>query len=388
MKILLKAYKTELKPTKKQATKIRKTIGTCRFLYNFYLAENKKAYEEGRPFLTGFEFTKWMNNEFLPENPSYVWIKETSSKASKKAVMNAENAYRNFFKGQGGFPRFKKKWKSNVKAYFPKNNKTDLTVERHRIKIPTLGFVRLKEKGYIPCDAKARNAVVSMRAGRYYVSVLMDIPEPEKEPLNGFGIGIDLGIKSLATCSNSMVFENVNKTERVRKIEKRLRREQRRLSRKLESKKKNKKKGGAAQSNIRKQVLKVQNLHMRLEHIRTDHMNQCIAKIVKTKPSYVVLEDLNVSGMRKNRHLAKAVSVQKLYEFRTKMINVCHRLGIEVRLADRYYPSSKACHACGYIHKGLKLKDRVFLCPSCGYKEDRDFHASLNLRDTGCYVLV
>lgn len=387
---MLRAYKTELHPTDRQACLIRKTIGTCRFVYNLYLQTNKDAYADGRPFITGFDFAKWLNNTFIPEHPSYAWIKDASSKAVKRSIVNGEAAYKKFFKGEAGFPNFKKKSKSDVKAYYPKNNQGDLIVRRNCIKIPKLGFVRLKEKGYIPVGANVRSASVSTYAGRYYVSVLVDEPEKPKECLNSFGIGIDLGIKDLAVCSDGQVFPNINKTARIKALEKRLKREQRRLSRKYEMAKQNKKekKGEAARYNIQKQRLKIQKLYARLLHIRTDHINQCIAKIVKTKPSYIVLEDLNIKGMLKNKHLSKALSDQKLYEFRTKLARIYNRLGIEVRIANRWYPSSKTCHACKHVHKGLKLKDRVFICPECGYQEDRDYNASLNLRDLDFYSLV
>ena len=274
--------------------------------------------------------------------------------------------------------------------YFVKTDaKTILPCERHRIKIPTLGWVKLKEKGYIPTTRQGyviKSGAVSYKAGRYYVSVLVDIPDKEKPDLNDFGIGIDLGIKDFAVISNGVVKKNINKTAKLKKLGKQLKREQRCLSRKHEDLKKrnNKMKGEATRQNIQKQVLKVQKLHHRMDNIRTDYINKTVAEIVRTKPSYITIEDLNVKGMMKNRHLSKAIASQKFYEFRTKLEAKCKETGIELRVVDRWYPSSKLCHACGCIKKELKLSDREYIC-ECGYHADRDYNASLNLRDAKTY---
>ena len=392
MKKLLKSFKTEINPTPEQVQKINKTIGTCRFVYNFYLVHNKELYNNGEKFMTAKSFSVWINNEFLHNNPEYQWIKEVSSKSVKKSMENAYTAFNRFFKKQGGFPRFKKKNKSDVKMYFVKNNPKDCFCERHRITIPTLGWVRLKEKGYIPTTKQGyviKSGTVSCKAGRYYVSVLINIPDTEKSELNDLGLGIDLGVKDFAVISNGIVKKNINKSTNLKKLEKQLKREQRCLSRKYEDlKKRNKKvKGEATRQNIQKQVLKVQKLHHRIDCIRADYINKCVNEIVKTKPSYITIEDLNVRGMMKNKHLSKAVASQKFYEFRTKLEAKCKELGIELRIVDRWYPSSKLCHECGCIKKDLKLSDREYVC-ECGYHADRDYNASLNLRDAGTYKIA
>ena len=383
---MLKSFKTELNPTPEQKIKINKTIGTCRYIYNFYLAHNKSLYDNGQKFMTGKSFSVWLNNEYLPSHPELHWIKEVSSKSVKKSMEDACTAFAKFFKHQSGFPRFKKKGCSNVKMYFVKNNPGDCFCERHRINIPTLGWVRLKEKGYLPTTKdgwKIRSGTVSIKAGRYYVSVLVELPDTPVVNNNKEGIGIDLGLKEFAVVSNAKVYKNINKTIRVKKLEKQLRREQRCLSRKYE----NLKKGESTQKNIQKQKLKVQKLHHRIDRIRTDYINKTIAEIVKTKPSYITIEDLNVSGMMKNRHLSKAVVSQKFYEFRTKLKVKCSENGIELRVVDRWYPSSRLCHCCGSVKKDLKLSDRIYRC-SCGYSGDRDYNASLNLRDAKTYEVA
>ena len=384
---MLKSFKTEINPTPEQKVKINKTIGTCRYVYNFYLSHNKALYDKGEKFMTGKSFSVWLNNEYIPNNADKAWMKEVYSKAVKKSIENGCIAFTRFFRHQSNFPKFKKKGKSDVKMYFVKNNPKDCACERHRLNIPTLGWIRLKEKGYIPTTKdgwKIKSGTVSIKAGRYYVSVLVEIPDTKAANNSGEGIGIDLGLKDLAIVSNGKIYKNINKSARLRKLEKQLQREQRYLSRKYE----NLKKGGSTQkTNIQKQRLKVQKLHHKIDNIRTDYINKTIAEIVKTKPSYVTIEDLNVSGMMKNRHLSKAVASQKFYEFRTKLKAKCGDNGIELRVVDRWYPSSKMCHCCGCIKKDLKLSDRIYRCV-CGYVEDRDFNASLNLRDAVTYEIA
>lgn len=384
---MLKSFKTEINPTQEQKSRINRTIGTCRYVYNFYLAYNKELHDNGKKFMTGKSFSVWLNNEYILNNPDKAWIKDVYSKAVKKSIEDGCSAFTRFFKHQSAFPHFKKKGKSDVKMYFVKNNPKDCACERHRIKIPTLGWVRLKEKGYIPTTKdgwKIKSGTVSIKADRYYVSVLVEIPDTQAVNNSNGGIGIDLGIKELAILSNGKTYKNINKSARLKKLEKQLRREQRCLSRKYE----NRKKGEVTQrANIQKQKLKVQKLHHKIDNIRTDYINKIIAEIVKTKPSYITIEDLNVSGMMKNRHLSKAVASQKFYEFRTKLKAKCDDNGIELRVVDRFYPSSKLCHCCGQIKKDLKLSDRVYRC-SCGYVEDRDFNAALNLRDAVTYEIA
>lgn len=382
-----KSFKTEINPTKEQIAKINKTIGACRFIYNFYLSYNRILYEEKKDFMNGNVFSVWLNNEYIPNNPDKLWIKGVYSKSIKKSIENGYMAFIRFFKYKSNFPKFKKKDKSDVKMYFYKNNKADCLSERHRIKIPTLGWVRLKEKGYIPTTEDGftvRSGTVSKKAGRYYVSVLIDIPDKINIKNNDFGIGIDLGLKEFAICSDRIIYQNINKTNNIKKIEKKLKREQRKLSRKIISRKKEE----FTQKNFAKQKLKVQKLYQRLANIRTDYINKTINSIVKTKPSFIVIEDLNVRGMMKNKHLSKAVAQQKFFEFRTKLINKCKENNIELRIVDRWYPSSKLCHNCGHIKKDLKLKDRIYVCSECGYVEDRDINASLNLRDAKTYTII
>ena len=387
MRKLLKSFKTEINPTEEQKVRINKTIGTCRFIYNFYLAHNKELHKNGERFMSSSKFRVWLNNEYLPNHPEYSWIKEAYSKAVTQAVNNGQTAFTRFFNHESNFPNFKKKGRSDVKMYFVKNNPKDCCCERHRIKIPSLGWVRIKEKGYIPTTKDGyviKSGHVSIKADRYYVSVLVEIPNNKMANNSNEGIGIDLGLKDLAIISNGKTYKNINRSAKLKKLEKQLIRGQRSLSRKYE----NSKKGESTQrANIQKQKIKVQKLYQKIDNIRTDYINKTIAEIVKTKPSFITIEDLNVKGMMKNRHLSKAVASQKFYEFRIKLQAKCNENGIELRVVDRWYPSSKTCHCCKNIKKDLRLSDRIFKC-DCGYIEDRDFNAALNLRDAMTYEVA
>ena len=384
---MLKSFKTEINPTEEQKARIRRTIGICRYVYNFYLGHNKALHDNGEKFMTGKSFSLWLNNEYIPNNPDKTWIREVYSKAVKKSIEDGCTAFTRFFKHQSDFPKFKKKGKSDVKMYFVRNNPKDCQCERHRLKIPTLGWVRIKEKGYIPTTKDGymiRSGTVSVKAGRFYVSVLVEIPDVNIGNNSNEGIGIDLGLKDLAIVSNGKTYRNINKSAGLKKLEKQLIREQRSLSRKYESLKKGE---STQRANIQKQKLKVQKLHHKMDNIRTDYINKTIAEIVKTKPSYITIEDLNVKGMMKNRCLSKAVASQKFYEFRTRLKAKCDENGIELRVADRFYPSSKTCHHCGSVRKNLKLSDRIYRC-ECGYVADRDLNAALNLKDTKTYRIA
>ena len=280
---MLKGFKTELRVTEKHINKIYQSIGICRFLYNSYLTKNQELYElykEGKidkkqAFMSANDFDKYINNKVKIQE-EFKWINECGSKARKKAIVNAETAYKRFFKGQGKFPRFKKKKNQDVKMYFPKNNETDWAVDRHRIKIPTLGFVELKETGYIPTNGKVMSGTVSMKAGRYYVSVLCDIVDrTDYSDIKNEGIGIDLGIKDLATVSNiDKPFKNINKTEVVRKLKKKLRRLQRQVSKKYEMNKDGKK--FIKTKNIIKLEAQIRTIYQKLSNIRLNYAHQIL----------------------------------------------------------------------------------------------------------------
>lgn len=379
---MLRSYKTEINPSKEQKEKINRTIGTCRFVYNFFIQYNKEQYALGNKFVTGFDFSKYLNNEFIPNNPEFKWIKEVSSKAIKQSIMNAEQSFKNFFKLNKGFPKFKKKHGSNVKIYLPKNNDTDLLIERHKVKIPTLGWVNLKEKGYIPIDKLVKSCNIEKKANRYFISVLIETGVGISSLCNfNQGIGIDLGLKTFVTVSNGETFPNINKTKKVRRLEKRIKSSQRKLSRKF----KFKKGGNATSANIDKARLRLQIAHHKLTNKRHDYLNKVVSSLVITKPAFITIEDLNVSGMMKNRHLSKAIAAMNFNRFRNLLIQKSKNDFFELRVADRFFPSSKKCCKCGNIKKTLALNERIYICEVCGNIIDRDLNAAKNLEKLEVY---
>ena len=385
---MYKALKIELKLTKEQKIQVNKTIGTERFIYNEYVKYNQEQYELGNKFVSAFDFSKYINNVYLPNNPDKKWIKDVSSKSVSKAMVYGEKAFKNFFKGLSGFPVFKKKGKNELGAYFVKDNKKDFEFYRHKIKIPTLKFVRVKEYGYIPKNANIKSGTISKKADRYFLSLVMEVEDTIKETNTSTkGIGIDLGIKDTAICSDGRVFRNINKTKKVKKIKKKLKREQRKMSRSVEYSKANKIKLKECK-NFNKKKLKVQRLFYRLNCIRDDYNNKMVDEITRTKLKYITIEDLKVSNMIKNRHLSKAIQEQNFFSIRNKLINKCKERNIELRLVDTFYPSSKTCSCCGSIKKDLKLNNRIYKCSNCGLEIDRDYNASINLEKAQVYKII
>ena len=385
---MYKAIKIELKLTNEQKIKICKTIGTERFIYNEYIKYNQEQYELGNKFVSAFEFSKYINNVYLPSNPDKKWIKDVSSKSISQAMIYGEKAFKNFFKGLSGFPVFKKKGKNELGAYFVKDNKKDFEFYRHKIKIPTLKFVRVKEYGYIPKNANIKSGTISKIADRYFLSLIIEVDDIVKTENKSIkGLGIDLGIKDTAICSDGRVFKNINKTKKVKKLKKKLKREQRKMSRSVEYSKTKKIKLKDLK-NFNKKKLKVQRLFYKLNCIREDYNDKIVDEITRTKLKYITIEDLKVSNMMKNKHLSKAIQEQNFFSIRTKLINKCKERNIELRLVDTFYPSSKTCSSCGSIKKDLKLNNRIYKCSNCGLEIDRDYNASINLEKAQVYKII
>ena len=316
---MYKAIKIELKLTVAQKIKVCQTIGTERFIYNEYIKYNQEQYELGNKFVSANDFSKYINNVYLPNNPDKKWIKDVSSKSVKQAMIYGEKAFKKFFKGLSAFPVFKKKGKNELGAYFVKNNKTDFEFYRHKIKIPTLKFVRVKEYGYIPKNAIIKSGTITKIADRYFLSLIMEVEDTVKATnASSEGLGVDLGIKDTAICSNGKVFKNINKTKKVKKLKKKLKREQRKMSRSIEYSKSKKIKLRELK-NFNKKKLKVQKLFYRLNCIRDDYNNKIVDEITRAKLKYITIEDLKVSNMIKNKHLSKAIQEQNFYAIRTKL---------------------------------------------------------------------
>ena len=385
---MYKALKIELKLTNEQKIQVNKTIGVERFIYNEYIKYNQEQYKLGNKFISANDFSKYLNNIYLPNNPNKKWIKDVSSKSVKQAMIYGEQAFKRFFKGLTAFPVFKKKGKNELGAYFVKNNKTDFEFYRHKIKIPTLKFVRVKEYGYIPKNTNIKSGTITKIANKYFLSLIIEVKDIVKtENTSTKGLGIDLGVKDTAVCSNGKVFQNINKTKKVKKLKKKLKREQRKMSRSIEYSKSKKIKLRELK-NFNKKKLKVQKLFYRLNCIRDDYNNKMVNEITRAKLKYITIEDLKVSNMIKNKHLSKAIQEQNFYSIRTKLINKCKERNIELRLVDTFYPSSKTCSCCGSVKKDLKLNDRIYKCCNCGLKIDRDYNASINLKKAKIYKVI
>ena len=355
---------------------------------NEYIKYNQEQYKLGNKFVSANDFSKYINNVYLPNNPDKKWIKDISSKSVKQAMIYGEQAFKRFFKGLTAFPVFKKKGRNELGAYFVKNNKKDFEFYRHKIKIPTLKFVKVKEYGYIPKNANIKSCTITKIADRYFLSLIIEVDDIVKtKNKNIKGLGIDLGIKDTAICSDGRVFKNINKTIKIKKLKKKLKREQRKMSRSIEYSKSKKIKLKECK-NFNKKKLKVQKIFYRLNCIRDDYNNKMVNEITRAKLKYITIEDLKVSNMIKNKHLSKAIQEQNFYSIRTKLINKCKERNIELRIVDTFYPSSKTCSCCGSVKKDLKLNDRIYKCCNCGLEIDRDYNASINLEKAKIYKVI
>ena len=390
----MRAYKTEIHPTQAQIEVIHKTFGCTRYIYNQYVYENLKNLASGKDFISAFSYSKRVNND--PDTPS--WLKEVSSKAVKQALIYADRAFRNYFSKRNGKPTFKKKGKAE--SFYLIGT---IKVERHRIFVPKLKWIRLKEFGYIPKNISS--VTISMKNGRYYISCLSKEEKDERIALSNESMGIDFGLKDQFITEDRTI-PSINRSLRIKKLEQRLRREQRCLSRKMEANMvekvyyQNGVKKGQLKSykwlkplseckNFQKQKLKVARIHERLTRIRTDYNRKALRSLVlERKPSSITIENLAVRNLMKNRHLSKAISKAQWYQSRLYLENLCNRLGIELRLVDRFYPSSKLCSACGFKYKDLKLNERFWTCSNCGSEHDRDRNAAINLGRYQTYTVL
>ena len=388
---MLTTYKIELKLTDNQKWLIDKHIGGSRWAYNLFLDINKQRYEDGYWYMGAYEFSKWFNNDYLPANSDDLWVKELSSKSIKQAFIDADVAMKRFFKIKHGYPKFRSYKRNQGSYYFVKNSsKRVIKFQRHRIKLPKIGWVRFKEYGYIPKKSIIKQGRVKHKAGRYYLTCLVEQPNPLKPKLSGEPIGIDFGIKEFAIFSDKTIYLNKNKSNKVKRIRKRLRRTQRKESRQYLAFKVRKREEGKSVTdlNLAKTQLRMQRFYQRLHNIQNDYQNKIVSTVVRAKPQWVSIEDLNVKCMMKNRHLARAVAQEGFYNFRTKLVAKCQQLGIPVHLVNRFEPTSKLCHNCGYKKVDLSLADRTYKCPKCHYIEDRDINAALNIRDTENFALA
>ena len=378
-------------PNNKQKTKLFQYANTARFAYNWALGKEQKNYKNGGKFISDGDLRKEFTQ--LKKTNDYFWLNNVSNNVTKQAIKDACEAYRNFFKGYTKFPRFKSK-KHSVPKFYQDNLKIKFTDTHIKVEgfanskkknKQKFNWIRLAEYGRIPIDCKYCNPRIKYDGLNWWITVGVEC-KPTNNILKTNGIGIDLGIKDLAICSDGNKYKNINKTEKIKKLEKRKRRLQRSISKKYELNKK----GGryCKTSNIIKSEKELLKLNRRLTNIRHNYIHQTTSEIIQRKPSYITIEDLNVKGMMKNKHISKSVQQQCLYEVARQLKYKCSWNGIELRQVSRWYPSSKKCHECGYINKELKWYHRTYKCPICGYVEDRDYNASLNLRDMNEYKII
>ena len=379
-----------LLPNNKQKTKLFQYANTARFAYNWALGREQENHKNGGKFISDGDLRKEFTR--LKKNKEYVWLNNVSNNVTKQAIKDACEAYRDFFKGYTKFPRFKSKkhsapkfYQDNVKIRFTNTHvKVEGFATSKKKNKQKINWIRLAEHGRIPVEnVKYKNPRIKYDGLNWYITVGIEYEDSTTLPSEE-GIGIDLGIKDLAICSDEHRYQNINKTQRVKKLEKRKRRLQRSISRKYE---KNKKGGSYCKtSNIIKSEKYLLKLNHRLANIRQNYLHQTTTEIVKTKPSYIVLEDLNVKGMMKNKHLSKAIQQQGFGEFRRQIEYKSAWNNVPVIIADRFFPSSKLCSCCGAVKKDLKLSGRVYRC-ECGNVIDRDYQAALNLKRYGEMIL-
>lgn len=373
-------------PNNRQRTKLFQCSGVARFTYNWALDYEQKNYDAGNRFVYDGELRKIFT--VMKKDEKYRWLNDYSNNITKQAIKDAVHAYQKFFRGLSGFPKFKSKRKSKPSFYVAtdriKFTDTHVILEKlttsRKANKQKFNAVRLAEHGRIPTGTKYFNPRVTFDGLRWWISVGIEYPDSAESPTNP-GIGIDLGIKSLAVCSDGNTYKNVNKTQTVRKLNKKKRRLQRRISKKYL----NNKKGVSycKTNNIIKSEKELLKVSRRLTNIRRNYLHSVTTEIVDRKPKFIVMEDLNVRGMMKNKHLAKAIQEQGFNEFYRQMQYKCQWNNIKFITADRFYPSSKTCSNCGYVKKDLKLSERVYECPVCHNRTDRDIQASINLKRYG-----
>lgn len=381
---MIQTYKVQLCPNNKQLTKLFQTAGTARFAYNWALGYEQKNHQNDGKFISDVDLRRIFTS--IKTQPEFEWLNQYSNDATKQAIKDACVAYKNFFSGRTGFPKFKSKRKFKPSFYVDciKIQFTETHVKLEKIADSTrknrakANWIRLAEKNRIPCNAKYYMPRVTFDGLHWWISVGVEVEDSTETP-NGDGIGIDLGVKDLAICSDGSTYKNINKSKRVKRLAKKKRRLQRRVSKKYHKNRKGER--YCKTRNIIKAEKQLLTVSRKLTNIRHNYLHQVTSEIVNRKPKFIVLEDLNVKGMIKNRHLAKAVQEQGFYEFYRQLEYKSAWHNIEFITADRFYPSSKMCSCCGNIKKDLALKDRVYHCSECGNTIDRDYQAAINLRN-------
>lgn len=383
---MIKTIRVMLLPNNKQKSKLFFYANTSRYVYNWAIEKEQLNYKHNGKFISDYDLRKEFTQ--LKKKENYIWLNNVSNDVMKQAIKDACDAYKKFFKHQTGFPKFKSRkfsipsfYQDNVKIRFTETHvKVEGFAGSYKKNKQKLNWIKLAEHNRIPTNCKHHNPRIKFDGLNWYITVGVDYEDCANEPKND-GIGIDLGVKDLAICSDGNIYKNINKSKKIRNLEKKKRRLQRSVSRKI--KKSKRKESYREPSNLRKAKKKFLKVNRKLTNIRHNYLHQITSSIMKREPSFICIEDLNVSGMMKNRHLSKAVQQQCFYEFRRQIEYKAKWNNIKVVIADRFYPSSKTCYCCGNVKKDLKLSDRIYKCERCGNVIDRDYQASLNLKRYG-----
>ena len=370
---MIKSIKIRLSPTKEQEELMFQSVGIARFAYNWGLSKWEEMYKDGlKP--SKAKIRKEFNNS-IRKNDDFKWLYNVSGQITAQAFADLEDAYKNFFDGLAQRPKFKNKKKSK-KSFYVRYDA--IKFSNNRVNIEKIGKVKYSSNYKIPKLDKYTNPRCHFDGKYWYLTFGFEHGESQASLNEDLSIGIDLGISHLAIVNHlDKPIKNINKSKEVRRLKKKLKRLQRQVSRKYEMNKKGSK--FVKTNNIIKLERQIKLVHRRLNNIRNNHIHQATSKIIKLNPYRVVMEDLNVSGMMKNKHLAEKIAEQKFYEFKRQMKYKCEFNKIEFFEADRWYPSSKACSCCKNIKKDLKLSDRTYNCNVCGLVIDRDKNASINL---------
>ena len=366
----MKTYKVKLKLNNKQKTRLFRNASVSRFAYNLTIELQEENYKKGNKFLSDSEVRKIITKR---KQNDLAWLYEYDCDIVKQAVKDACKAYKKFFNKKAKKPKFKSAKLTKPSFYV---DGWRLKIENGYVKIPLCTKIKLYEKDYIPEGLNYQNPRITFDGIDWWLSVGLPI-EIEQYELTDEIIGIDLGLKELATCSNGMVFHNVSKSNEYQRVNKSLKQKQRQISRKYEMNKQGSK--FIKTSNINKLERKIQKKRIRLQNIKKDYFHKSSTALVRTKPKAIVLEDLNVAGMRKNKHLSHSLQETSISTFKQMLISKAESHGIEVVLADRFYPSSQICSHCG-SRRSIKLSERTYKCPVCGLEIDRDLNASINLK--------
>ena len=371
----MRVYRTEIELNDEQKVEYFKTTGVCRFMYNFYLQKNNEIKDcSDNNFMSDYDFITWFNKVFLPQNPEYEWVKEVSGKAVSRTLHEAYLAYKRFFNGKGEHPKFKKKGENNCSVYFVRNHVSHkIKCERHRIKVPVLGWCKIKEYGYLPLDGTIISGRITYKANKFFISVLCDQNTSLEHNNENEEIGIDLGVKHFAICSDGTIYDLPDISEIENKIK--------RINRTMSKQDKKSK-------NFLKNKIKLQEMYLSIRNIRDDAQNKIVKDIINKHPKFITIEKLCIEDMLQNRILSHSIQKQSFYAFSQKLKNKCNKNGIELRQVSKYFPSSKTCSECGCINHDLQLKDRVFKCKECGSIVDRDLNASINLRNCKSYEII